>query len=65
MKQDKQGTDNVMLRNFRSTSVAVENKYLLHIPKVFMFVALGTQPEIYMSKAKIFERKFAVYKGVF
>jgi hypothetical protein len=62
MKQDKQSTDKVILRSVRSTTVAVEKKYLLHIPRMCVFVDLGIQLEISMSNAKIFERNVTVYK---
>jgi hypothetical protein len=61
MKQDKQRTDNVILRSVRLTTLAVEKKYLLHIPRVCVFVALGTQREMRKSNAKISE-KITLYK---
>jgi len=62
MKEDRQGTDNVILRSVLSTTVAVEKNYSLHIPRVCVFVASGIQFEMSISKANIFDRKFTVCK---
>jgi len=34
MKKDKKRTDNEILKSFCLTTIAVEKKYLLHIPRV-------------------------------
>ena len=43
MSQAKERTYNLIFRRVRVTNVAVEKHYVLHIPSVFVFVALIIQ----------------------
>jgi len=42
LSQDRQCTYDVTLSRFRASIVAVEKQLVLHIPRVCVFVALGT-----------------------